>query len=125
LVENPISVRQAFWSPYKRFIRLVEGQFAKRAKSADDESNKKIEVTATETAGPSDKKAEAAADAPKPSAKGIDVGTVAAIGVAVGGIATFFSSILATFMGLGMWMPLGLLAALLAISGPSMLVAYL
>src|SRR5208283_6118559 len=72
LVENPISVRQAFWSPYKRFIRLVEGQFAKRAKSADDESNKKIEVTATETAGPSDKKAEAAADAPKPSAKGID-----------------------------------------------------
>ena len=78
------------------------------------------------TAGPADKKPEApAAEAQKPPAKGIDIGTVAAIGVAVGGIATFFSSILATFFGLGMWMPLGLLAALLAISGPSMLVAYL
>ena len=45
--------------------------------------------------------------------------------MAVGGIATFFSSILATFFGLGMWMPFGLLAALLAISGPSMLIAWL
>ncbi len=128
LVENPISIRQAFWTPYKRFIRLVEEQFAKRAKVADDESNKKLEVAAVETAGPGDKKAEAApaaAEPPKAPAKGIDIGTVAAIGVAVGGIATFFSSILATFFGLGMWMPLGLLAALLAISGPSMLVAFL
>ena len=37
-VDNPISVRQAFWTPYKRFIRLVEAQLAKRAKAADDES---------------------------------------------------------------------------------------
>jgi len=130
LVENPISIGQAFWTPYKRFIRLVEEQFAKRAKAADEESNKKLEVAAVDTAGPADKKPEAAAAAaaaepPKPPAKGIDIGTVAAIGVAVGGIATFFSSILATFFGLGMWMPLGLAAALLAISGPSMLVAYL
>ena len=132
VVENPISIHQAFWTPYKRFIRLVEEQFAKRAKAADDESNKKLEVAAVETAGP-DRKPEpaaaaaaaATAEAAKAPAKGIDIGTVAAIGVAVGGIATFFSSILATFFGLGMWMPLGLLAALLAISGPSMLVAYL
>jgi hypothetical protein len=126
VVENPISIRQAFWSPYKRFIRLVEDQFAKRAKDADEESNKKIDVAAAEAAGPADTKREAAPEPAKPEAKkGIDIGTVAAIGVAVGGIATFFSSILATFFGLGMWMPLGLLAALLAISGPSMLVAWL
>jgi hypothetical protein len=130
LVENPISVAQAFWSPYKRFIRLVEEQFAKRAKNADEESNKNLQVAAVGAAGPADKKAEAAPAAvtvgePTPPPKGIDVGTVAAIGVAIGGIATFFSSILATFLGLGMWMPLGLTAALLAISGPSMLVAYL
>jgi hypothetical protein len=126
IVENPISIRQAFWSPYKRFIRLVEDQFAKRAKDADEESNKKIDVAAAEAAGPANKKPEAALEPAKPEAKkGIDIGTVAAIGVAVGGIATFFSSILATFFGLGMWMPVGLLAALLAISGPSMLVAWL
>jgi hypothetical protein len=43
----------------------------------------------------------------------------------VGGIATFFSSILATFLGLGMWMPIGVAALLLGISGPSMLIAWL
>jgi hypothetical protein len=125
IVENPISVRQAFWLPYKRFVRLVEEQFARRAKAADDESNKKLDMVAAETAsvGAEEKAKEDAAAAAKP--KGIDIGTVAAIGVAVGGIATFFSSILATFLGLGMWMPAGLLALILAISGPSMLLAWL
>jgi len=61
----------------------------------------------------------------KPEPKKIDVGTVAAIGVAVGGIATFLSSILAMFFGLGVWMPVGFLGLLLAISGPSMLIAWL
>jgi hypothetical protein len=55
----------------------------------------------------------------------MDIGTVAAIGVAVGGIATFLSSILAMFFGLGMWMPIGFVGLLLAISGPSMLIAWL
>jgi len=137
-VDNPISVRQAFWTPYKRFIRLVEAQLAKRAKAADDESAKKMEAVAVEAPAADEKKPEEkpkdapaapaaaapAAAAPAPE-KGIDIGTVAAIGVAVGGIATFFSSILATFLGLGMWMPLGFSALLLAISGPSMLIAWL
>jgi hypothetical protein len=127
IVENPISVRQAFWLPYKRVVRLVEEQFAKRAKAADDESNQKLGTVAAETvavgADDKEKAKEEAAAAAKP--KGIDIGTVAAIGVAVGGIATFFSSILATFLGLGMWMPAGLLALVLAISGPSMLLAWL
>ncbi|HEX3345514.1 MAG TPA: hypothetical protein VHS09_13115, partial [Polyangiaceae bacterium] len=135
LVDNPISVRQAFWSPYKRFIRLIEEQLAKRAKTADDEGSKKMATAALEPAAadekkpddkkPDDKKPEDSKDDKAGSGKGIDIGTVAAIGVAVGGIATFFSSILATFLGLGMWMPLGFLALLLAISGPSMLIAWL
>jgi hypothetical protein len=134
VVENPISVRQAFWLPYKRFIRMVETTFAKRAKAADDESNKKLDAAAqqaaaigqTDVAAPGAAVADPGKDKSAPGAsKPIDIGTVAAIGVAVGGIATFFSSILATFLGLGMWMPFGLLALLLAISGPSMLIAWL
>jgi hypothetical protein len=133
LVENPISIRQAFWAPYKRFVRLVEEQFQKRAKAAEDDGRKQLDTAAAATvnadkAAPA-KKEEAPGAAPGATAagkeKGIDVGTVAAIGVAVGGIATFFSSVLATFFGLGMWMPLGVLAMLLAISGPSMLIAWL
>lgn len=135
VVQNPISIRQAFWLPYKRFVRVVEETFAKRASAADDESKKKVDAVAAEAGSVGAEPAPgAAADkeaaekkekkddgAPKP----IDVGTVAAIGVAVGGIATFFSSILATFLGLGMWMPFGVIALVLAVSGPSMLIAWL
>lgn len=133
IVENPISIRQAFWAPYKRFVRLVEEQIQKRAKTAEEEGNKKLESAAVETAAldttlqkeSAKKDATGGGAPPKKEEKGIDVGTVAAIGVAVGGIATFFSSILATFLGLGMWMPVGVAALLLAISGPSMLIAWL
>jgi hypothetical protein len=123
VVDNPIGVRQAFWAPYKRFVRLVQEQVAKRAAAADADSNKFLEDSAgTAVAGaPPEKKVEAKEAEPKK----FDVGTIAAIGVAVGGIATFFSSVVATVLGLGMWMPLGILALALAISGPSMLIAWL
>jgi hypothetical protein len=123
IIENPISIRQAFWSPYKSFVRMIEAQVAKRASAADQEARGKVESTAVAAAHADKTKDEEAAK--KPEAKKIDVGTVAAIGVAVGGIAAFFSSVLATFFGLGMWMPLGLLGLVLAISGPSMLIAWL
>ena len=35
IVDNPISLRQAFWNPYKKFVRLLEEQVAKRAAAAD------------------------------------------------------------------------------------------
>ncbi len=123
IVENPISIRQAFWSPYKSFVRMIEAQVAKRAAAADQETRGKLESTALVVAQADKSKDDAAVK--KAEAKKIDVGTVAAIGVAVGGIATFLSSVLATFFGLGMWMPLGILALILAISGPSMLIAWL
>jgi hypothetical protein len=123
IVENPIGIRQAFWSPYKSFIRMIEEQVAKRATAADQEARQKVKASAEKTAH-ADKTGLEAADK-KPEPKKIDVGTVAAIGVAVGGIATFLSSILAMFFGLGMWMPVGFLGLLLAISGPSMLIALL
>jgi hypothetical protein len=126
IVENPIGIRQAFWSPYKSFVRMIEEQVAKRASAADQDARKKVETAATATAHsdktkPDDKKP----DEKKAEPKKMDVGTVAAIGVAVGGIATFFSSILAMFFGLGLWMPVGFVGLLLAISGPSMLIAWL
>jgi hypothetical protein len=129
IVENPISVRQAFWAPYKRFLRLIQEHVAKRAQAADADAHKKLGDVATTTVHADEAAADKAAAADRAAAdkkpKGIDIGTVAAIGVAVGGIATFFSSVLATFFGLGLWMPMGFVALLLAISGPSMLIAWL
>ena len=119
IVSNPISIREAFWAPYKKFVRMIEEQIAKRATDADAQSQKLLTGAATSVAN-ADKKTE------KPlEAKKIDVGTVAAIGVAIGGIGAMVTGVLAAFFGLGAWMPIGLLGVLLLISGPSMLLAYL
>ena len=116
IVDNPISLRQAFWSPYKKFIRAVEELVAKRATAADAESNTVVNGAAETTAN---------ADRAAPTKKAVDVGTVAAIGVAVGGISAAIGALLQAFFGLGVWMPLGVAGLVLLISGPSMLIAAL
>jgi hypothetical protein len=118
IIENPISIRQAFWSPYKKLARLIEEQVAKRATAAQGAADQKLVGAAAATAH-ADKTATAA-----PPTK-IDVGTVAAIGVAIGGIGAMVTGVLAVFLGLGMWMPIGLTAIVVLISTPSMLLAYL
>jgi hypothetical protein len=117
IIDQPISIRQAFWSPYKKFVRMVEDQIAKRAMAADAAATDKLTSAAAATAN---------ADKAKPTEpKKFDVGVVAALGVAFGGITAAFGAILQTFFGLGIWMPLGLLGIVLIISGPSMLLAAL
>ncbi len=119
IADNPISIRQAFFAPYKKFIRFIEEQVAKRAAAADAEANSKLAVAADTTVN-ADKKAKPAAEPKK-----FDVGVVAALGVALGALGTLLGGFISGFLGLGMWMPLGVLGITLAISGPSMLIAWL
>ncbi len=130
IVDHPISVRQAFWAPYKKLLKFVEDQVARRASAADEASTAHLTTTATgvETAateGAPTQVAAAAAPAATAPARRMDIGTVAAIGVAVGGITAAFGALLEGFFGLGMWMPLGVLGIVLLISGPSMAIAAL
>jgi hypothetical protein len=125
IVSNPISIRAAFWSPYKKLARLIEQQVGKRAASADAASSARLGSTAQDVVHADKATAAPGLDPKKDDRAKIDVGTVAAIGVAVGGIGAMVTGILSAFFGLGIWMPLGIMAVLLAISGPSMLLAYL
>jgi hypothetical protein len=124
VVENPISIRQAFWSPYKRLVRMIEEQVAKRAAEKEKASTGKIDTAAGAAATADQTPAAPGAPGGAPPKK-LDVGIVAAVGVAVAGAATFLSSVLGLFFGLGLWMPLGIVTVLLAISMPSMLIAWL
>ena len=119
IIESPISIRQAFWSPYKKLIRFVEEQVAKRAAEEDTKSTGHLTTGVSEVG-----KAAEDGKAPPPPKK-LDIGVVAALGVAVGGITAAMGALLQSFFGLGMWMPLGVLGLLLLISGPSMLIAWL
>ncbi|MFN0069492.1 MAG: hypothetical protein ACKVYV_17885 [Limisphaerales bacterium] len=118
IVENPISIRQAFWSPYKKLVRLIEEMVAKRAAAADAASDAKLTAAA------------AAADKAPPAApKKVDVGTVAAISVAIAGIGTLMTGIVGYLTGL-FFLPfwqicIAFAGLLLLVSGPSMLIAWL
>ncbi len=123
IIANPISLRQAFWLPYKKFVRMIEELVAKRASAAEAASTAKLQQTAATVAE---------ADKTKPAKlepKKVDVGTVAALGVAFGAIGTFAATIFATVMGVIKLGPLAIVGALIAlialISGPSMILAYL
>ena len=121
IIDNPISIRQAFWSPYKKVLRMIEEQIAKRAAAAQADADAKATAHATKVDHAIDGKVEA----PPQEESKIDIGTVAALGVAVGGITAAFGVIMSAFFGLGIWMPLGVVGLMLAISGPSMAVAWL
>ncbi|MDT0137800.1 hypothetical protein [Acidovorax sp. PRC11] len=125
IIENPTSIAQAFFSPYKKFLRMIEEQVAKRAAASDSRVEKSLGATAGNLATAP---AKTLVNATTPAADGqrrVDVGTVAAIGVALGSLSAVAVGIFAKFVDLGAWIPIALLGIVLAISGPSMLIAWL
>lgn len=125
VVEAPISIRQAFWSPYKRIARMISTQMEKFAASRD----KAVETKAQ--AGIADSAAKAEAGAPQAaSSQAFDIakfaGIFAAIGLAIGAIGTALAAVVAGLLSLPLWqLPVVALAVMLLISGPSMLLAAL
>ncbi|MCQ2592055.1 MAG: hypothetical protein MJ188_04665 [Treponema sp.] len=111
IIDNPVSIKQAFWSPYKRLLRLIQEKIAKSAAKAESSVMDKMSKTVED---------------PKMAAstKKTDIGTVAAISVAFTGIATVVGGLLQAFLGLGCWIPLGIIGIMLAISLPSVFIAW-
>ncbi|HEY9054000.1 MAG TPA: hypothetical protein VIO60_04200 [Rectinemataceae bacterium] len=121
VVVQPISIREAFFSPYKWFVRSLEELAMKRAANAEAASMDKVKAAAAATANVDKVAAKPDIQAPKK----MDVGTVAAIGVALGSIGAMVTGILGIFVGMGVWMPLGIMGIFILISGPSMILAYM
>ena len=119
IVDQPISVRQAFWAPYKKVVRFIEEQIAKRAAAADAASTEKLTAAAF-----APEKAAVIGKTPDQRPK-LDSGVIAALGIAAAGISGMIGGVVGAFLGLGLWMPLGVLGVLLLISGPSMVLAWL
>ena len=124
IVDHPISIRQAFWSPYKKLIRLIAEQAEKfaasKAKAADELTTK-----AVMEAGKTIETASKDGKAPAPFDVARFAGIFAAVGLAVGAIGTALASVVTGFLGLKAWqMPLALAGLMLVISGPSMAMAF-
>jgi hypothetical protein len=120
IIDNPISIRQAFFAPYKKVVRLIEEQVAKRAAAADAASDAKLAQTAKVATG-----TEPPPKPPEP-AKKVDTGTLAAIGLVLATLLAALGGIFGKIAGLPWWqIPLALIALLLIVSAPSMVIAYL
>jgi hypothetical protein len=119
IIDNPISLRQAFWSPYKKLLRMIEEQVAKRAAAADAAASAKLATAAEKTANVDQVK-------PVELPKKVDVGAVAALGVAVSGAMGALTLILGYIFKLEYWQyPLVLLGLILVISAPAVIIAWL
>lgn len=124
VVEAPISVRQAFWSPYKRIGRMIGDQIQKFAAARDKA------VDAKAAAGVAEAGAKVEAPAPAAPAAPFDIakfaGIFAAIGLALGALGTALAAVVSGLLSLPAWqMPLVIVGIVLLISGPSMLLAWL
>lgn len=123
VVDQPVSLRQAFWSPYRKVGSLIEAQIQKFAASRESAVNAGAEAGVGNASG--------ALEAGKaPAAPAFDIGKFAgifaAIGLAVGAIGTALAAIVSGLLALPVWqLPLVIAGVMLLISGPSMLMAAL
>jgi hypothetical protein len=113
IVPNPISLRQAFWAPYKKCARFIEEQVAKHAATADASATANLQSSVTSAPGSA------------PGGK-IDTGTLAAIGLVMTTLLGAIGAICAKLFGLPAWkIPLVIVGLLLVVSVPSVVMAWL
>lgn len=119
IIDNPISIGQAFWSPYRKLGEWVSGLITKSA--AEKEKKSFADMTAKLQTPPA--AGQAAQPAPFDVAK--FAGIFAAVGLAIGSIGTFLTSLLSEVKDMHAWALLIVPAILIVVSGPSMILAWM
>lgn len=119
IIDNPISIRQAFWTPYRKFGNWIQEKINKSAAEKDAKAFDDMKT-----------KADSAADPNAPKKQAFDIakfaGIFAAIGMALGMIGTALVEVARGMEGFAWWQYLLILVCiLLVISGPSMIMAWL
>ncbi len=119
IVENPLSLRQAFWAPYKKAARWISDKIDRNAAAKNEKSMGSLTAAADSA---TDGKGTAAAAAVKPS---FDVGKVAGISIAVAAVSGVLLGLVAILKSLTWWQWLIIIAAvMLIISLPSVFIAW-
>ena len=119
IIDNPISIRQAFWTPYRKLANWIEEKINKSAAEKDAKAFEDMKA-----------KTEVAADPNAEKKPAFDIakfaGIFAAIGMALGMIGTALASVAKGMSGFTWWQLLIVFVCiLLVISGPSMIMAWL
>ena len=126
IVDNPISIRQAFWSPYRKFWEFCVGLINKSAADKDAKMMADMQAKAKEASANPQAAATAGADKGK---QAFDIakfaGIFAALGMALGYIGSFLTKLAAGIARTPWWQILvGIAVIMLIISGPSCFLAW-
>ena len=115
VVENPISVKDAFWAPYRKVANFISDKIDKSAADKDAAALSKLQT-----------KADAGAEGAKqPFDIARFAGIAAAVGMALAGIGAVLVALGAAVKNLTWWQWLIIVAAvMLVISGPSCFIAW-
>ena len=117
IIDNPISVRQAFWSPYRKLGEFIEKTINKNAEAKDAEVMGNLTAKVEGTAG-------AAPKQPFDMTKYVSM--FAMVGVAVGAVGGALALLVNSVKGLHWWQWIAIIAGImLVISGPAMIKAWL
>ncbi|HUR47794.1 MAG TPA: hypothetical protein VMZ27_18055 [Candidatus Saccharimonadales bacterium] len=124
VVENPISLKEAFWMPWRKIATLIGDQFKKMLAAREAA----VLAAASKTVEGVAKSGEAAKPVlptvPKLDGAAI-ASSVAAIGIAVGLLSQAAAMVVGATKGIEIWQAvLGVAAVILAVSGPSVILAY-
>ncbi len=125
IIDNPISIAQSFWSPYRRMATAIENLISKSAADKDAKimSDATAKINAAPKAAPADGSAPAA---PQAFDIGKFAGIFAAIGMALGMIGSAVAALAKGIFALAWWQViLAFVGVLLVISGPAMVMAWL
>ncbi|MBR0196373.1 MAG: hypothetical protein IJQ32_09075 [Paludibacteraceae bacterium] len=122
IIDNPISIRQSFWTPYRKFANWVEDKINKSAAEKDAKAFGDLTAKGEGLIANGEKKEEQ-----KPA---FDIakfaGIFAAIGMALGMIGAALVSVAEGMSGFKWWQYIIVFVCiLLVISGPSMIMAWL
>ena len=123
IVDHPISLREAFWSPWRKIGKMIGDQVTKILNSKQDAALA-VAATNVETTA-----ATATAPAPAPAKSGMEgavmASSVAAVGVAVGLVGSAIGGLVTLVTGIPLWKTLaGVCGVILAVSGPSVILTY-
>jgi len=121
VIDNPISIKQAFWSPYRKFGQWITDLINKSAAKKSDQTFAEV-TTETEKVITNPTPAEGEKQSAFDIAK--FAGIFAAIGMALGYIGAFFTDLAKGINAMPWWQLLIWVAGIiLVISGPAMILA--
>jgi len=123
IIDNPVSIRQAFWSPYRKLANTITERITKSAAEKDAKVNSDLTAKAKTTSIPTtEEEKKAAQETQKPP---FDIAKFAGIFAAVGMAAGLLGSALTALVKPWYTIIIVFFALIFVISGPSMFLAWL